>query len=98
MVINHLLTGMILQVENPKQPGSLFHCSLAVGPARNFYFGLAIGLALLTGSLCSAKVSGACPLVRVFFFKRIYLGQGTNSSFFVSFFRGVCILCIIILV
>eukprot|EP00434_Breviolum_minutum_P010304 symbB.v1.2.009093.t2/scaffold573.1/size222803/2 len=28
--------------------------------SRNFYFGLAIGLALLTGSLCSAKVSGAC--------------------------------------
>ena len=28
--------------------------------ARNFYFGLAIGFALLTGSLCSSGISGGC--------------------------------------
>ena len=68
---------------------------LAVGPARNFYFGLAIGLALLTGSLCSAKVSGACPLVRVcFFFKGYILVGKALGTFFVSFVWPVCILCI----
>ncbi|CAE7217927.1 glpF6 [Symbiodinium natans] len=34
---------------------------------RNFYFGLAIGLAVLAGSLCSASISGGClnPAVSV---------------------------------
>jgi hypothetical protein len=32
--------------------------------ARNFYFGLAIGVALLAGCLCCAKISGACHLAQ----------------------------------
>ena len=57
--------------------------------ARNFYFGLAIGLALLTGSLCSAKISGACPL-SVIFLK----GYFCWHLFFRIICEAFCIMCV----